>query len=203
MSSCTESRANSNYERFASYSGCQFPGCQLRTPGLRISSDNIATHYCVEVPNHSSMTHPSKRIAISRMVSHSRHGHLCQYVRLTHTHTCDKKLQIMVPEDGHWDVSMAVFPPQCLEIYAWCTWAQRVALSMSCAIPSAMLDYEYYTLFIKCINFCQGNKIKRSIMSKFRKGITFQLGNYIAQNRLAVVFAPPLAETSEIVNSKI
>ena len=45
------------------------------TGGFPLQRDIYApTHYRVECPNYSAMTHPSKRIVTSRMVLHNRHN---------------------------------------------------------------------------------------------------------------------------------
>ena len=55
MPPCTVSRVDTNYERIASWGGCQW-----RTGNPRILETPLATHYCSQRPNHSAMTHPSK-----------------------------------------------------------------------------------------------------------------------------------------------
>ena len=51
---CADSRVNTNYERIASWDGCQ---CWTGLQNLR---DTVATHCCSQGPNYSAMTHPSK-----------------------------------------------------------------------------------------------------------------------------------------------
>ena len=55
MSPCTGSRVNTNYERIASWGGCQ---CWTGNP--RISETPIAPHCWKQCLNHSAMTSPSK-----------------------------------------------------------------------------------------------------------------------------------------------
>ena len=55
MYPCTGSRLNTNYERIASWGGCQY-----WTVVPRILETPLATHCCSQRLNHSAMTHPSK-----------------------------------------------------------------------------------------------------------------------------------------------
>ena len=57
MSPCTESRINTNYERIASWGGCQ---CWTGDPW--ILETPLAAHYWSQRLNHSPMTHPSKTV---------------------------------------------------------------------------------------------------------------------------------------------
>ena len=65
MSPCTGNRVNTNYERIASWGGCQG-----WTGDPRILETPHAPHCCSQRLNHSAMTHPSKRIGTSWAVSH-------------------------------------------------------------------------------------------------------------------------------------
>ena len=55
MSPCTGSRVNTNYERIASWGGCQ---CWTGDP--RILETPLAPNCCSQCLNHSAMAHPSK-----------------------------------------------------------------------------------------------------------------------------------------------
>ena len=83
MSPYTGIRVNTNCKRFA-FCG----GCQVRTR---------ATQCCFELPNHSTMAGSSKRIGISRMVSHIR---FWTWV-IPHWAACSWRLDIIVARRKH------------------------------------------------------------------------------------------------------
>ena len=74
MLPCTGSRVNTNYERIASWGGCQ-----RWTGDPRILETPLAAHCCSQRPNHSAMTHPSKRIGTSSAVSHTGYSSELKY----------------------------------------------------------------------------------------------------------------------------
>ena len=67
MSPCPDSNVNVNYERIASWDGCQF-----RTGTLEISETSLATHCCGQRNNHSAMTIvPLTTVGTSWAISHN------------------------------------------------------------------------------------------------------------------------------------